>query len=171
MKDSIEPKQVNIGLPVDYVTRSTTQFPLLWISVFGNATGGLALLTSSKLMLTDIWTGVAPDIVTASFATAYVSGLGIGMAVGRFGWSAISDYLGRKATYALFGLGTPVVGLSPYLTHAAVHSDGQVLPLLITFCTGSTLAITCYGGLFSVLPAYIADLFGQKHAGAIHGKL
>ena len=25
-------------------------------------------------------------------------------------------------------------------------------------------------GIFSVLPAYIADLFGQKHAGAIHGK-
>ena len=32
------------------------------------------------------------------------------------------------------------------------------------------LAITFYGGIFSVLPAYIADLFGQKHAGAIHGK-
>ena len=26
-----------------------------------------------------------------------------------------------------------------------------------------------YGGIFSVLPAYIADLYGQKHAGAIHG--
>ncbi len=25
-------------------------------------------------------------------------------------------------------------------------------------------------GIFSVLPAYIADLFGQKHAGSIHGK-
>ena len=32
-------------------------------------------------------------------------------------------------------------------------------------------AITFYGGLFSTLPAYIADLFGQKHSGAIHGKL
>jgi MFS family permease len=163
----------NIGLPMDYVTRSTRQFPLLWLSVFGNATGGLALLTSSKLMLTDIWTGVAPDIVTASFATAYVSALGIGMAVGRFGWSALSDYLGRRNTYVVFGLGIPVIALAPSLTHAAVHMDssGSVLPLLCAFCGGSILAITFYGGIFSVLPAYIADLFGQKHAGALHGKL
>mmetsp|Transcript_968 Transcript_968/g.1384 ORF Transcript_968/g.1384 Transcript_968/m.1384 type:complete len:163 (+) Transcript_968:16-504(+) len=40
----------------------------------------------------------------------------------------------------------------------------------MTFYGGSVLAITFYGGIFSVLPAYIADLFGQKHAGAIHGK-
>ena len=47
----------------------------------------------------------------------------------------------------------------------------MVTPLLSAFCGGSVLAITFYGGVFSVLPAYIADLFGQKHAGAIHGKL
>ena len=42
--------------------------------------------------------------------------------------------------------------------------------LLGAFYGGSVLAITFYGGLFSVLPAYIADLFGQRYAGAIHGK-
>jgi hypothetical protein len=174
-----DPKAVNpndIGLPVSYVTRSTYQFPLLWLSVFGNATGGLALLSSSKLMLTDIWAGVAPGIVTAPFATAYVSALGIGMAVGRFGWSATSDYLGRRNTYALFGLGIPIIGMAPTLahmamTHSATGGADTVLPLLFAFCGGSVLAITFYGGIFSVLPAYIADLFGQKHAGAIHGKL
>jgi hypothetical protein len=177
-----DPKAVNtndIGLPVSYVTRSTYQFPLLWLSVFGNATGGLALLSSSKLMLTDIWAGVAPGVVTAPFATAYVSALGIGMAVGRFGWSATSDYLGRKNTYALFGLGIPIVALAPTLAQTAMYSaqagagggTEAVLPLLTAFCGGSVLAITFYGGIFSVLPAYIADLFGQKHAGAIHGKL
>ncbi len=86
----------DIGLPVDYVTSSTRQFPLLWLTVFGNATGGLALLTSSKLMLTDIWTVAAPGIVTSSFATGYVSALGVGMAGGRFGWAAISDYLDER---------------------------------------------------------------------------
>jgi hypothetical protein len=117
--------------------------------------------------------GIAPDVVTSSFATAYVSALGVGMAAGRFGWSALSDYLGRRNTYALFGLGIPIVGLAPYLTHEAVHLDptGRIVPLVAAFCGGSVLAITFYGGVFSVLPAYIADLFGQKHAGAIHGKL
>jgi hypothetical protein len=31
------------------------------------------------------------------------------------------------------------------------------------------LIITCYGGGFSTLPAYIGDLFGTKELGAIHG--
>ena len=138
----------DIGLPTSYVTSSTRQFPLLWVSIFGNATGGLALLSSSKLMLTDIWAGAAPGIVTSSFATGYVSTLGIGMAVGRFGWSALSDYLGRKNTYALFGLGIPIVGFAPVLTHSAatLASDGSgALPILAAFYGGSVLAITFYG--------------------------
>lgn len=48
----------------------------------------------------------------------------------------------------------------------------------MTLLTRSSLALTemcaCVAklqtGIFSVLPAYIGDLFGQKHAGAIHGK-
>lgn len=47
----------------------------------------------------------------------------------------------------------------------------SVLPMLTAFYGSSVLAITFYGGIFSTLPAYIADLFGQKHTGAIHGKL
>ncbi|KAL7551857.1 hypothetical protein ACHAWF_015065 [Thalassiosira exigua] len=170
---------INVGLPASYVTTNTRQFPLLWLAVFGNATGGLALLSSSKLMLTDIFAGVAPEIVTPAFSTGYVGALGIGMALGRFGWSAISDVLGRQNTYAVFGLGIPIIGICPYLCHTVVDvtSGGvsgvggeSVWPYLYTFYGGSVLAITFYGGIFSVLPAYIADLFGQKHAGAIHGK-
>ena len=124
-------------------------------------------------MLTDVFAGVAPNVVTPAFSTGYVSALGIGMALGRFGWSTISDVLGRQNTYALFGLGIPIVGMAPYLCHTVVHvgtEGGDIMPYLMTFYGGSVLAITFYGGIFSVLPAYIADTFGQKHAGAIHGK-
>jgi hypothetical protein len=102
---NVEDSNNTLGLPASYVTTNTSQFPLLWLSVFGNATGGLALLSSSKIMLTDIFAGVAPQIVTPAFSTGYVSALGIGMALGRFGWSAISDVIGRKNAYALFGFG------------------------------------------------------------------
>lgn len=161
-----------VGLPVDYVMK-TNQFPLLWFSVFGNATGGLALLSSSKLMISDIWAGALPGIVTASFCTGYVAALGSANAMGRFGWAFASDWIGRKNTYSLFALGVPIVGGCPYLCHAAMESTGSneaILPLA-AFYTGSILAITFYGGIFSVLPAYIADLYGQKNAGAIHGKV
>eukprot|EP00591_Stephanopyxis_turris_P002155 CAMPEP_0195530084 /NCGR_PEP_ID=MMETSP0794_2-20130614/32846_1 /TAXON_ID=515487 /ORGANISM="Stephanopyxis turris, Strain CCMP 815" /LENGTH=547 /DNA_ID=CAMNT_0040661505 /DNA_START=461 /DNA_END=2104 /DNA_ORIENTATION=+ len=163
----------NVGLPVE-VAMSTSQFPLLWISVFGNATGGLALLSSSKLMITDIWAGAMPEIVTASFATGYVAALGSANAMGRFGWAFASDWIGRKNTYIIFSLGIPIVGGAPYLCHAAMDRNAlagmEMLPLA-TFYGGSILAISFYGGIFSTLPAYIADLFGQKHSGAIHGKL
>jgi hypothetical protein len=43
--------------------------------------------------------------------------------------------------------------------------------MVAAFCGGSVLAVTFYGGVFSVLPAYVADLFGTKNAGAIVGKL
>ena len=71
------------------------------------------------------------------------------MALGRFGWSAASDVLGRRRTYALFGAGIPIVAMSPHLCHAAVDSaggGGDVLPCLMTFYGGSVLAITFYGG-------------------------
>lgn len=41
---------------------------------------------------------------------------------------------------------------------------------LYVFIGTSMLALTFYGGVFSVLPAYLADVFGQKHVGAIHGR-
>lgn len=153
---SCDRRSDDVGLSASYVITGTRQFPLLWLSVFGNATGGLALLSSSKLMLTDIFAGVAPEIVTPAFSTGYVSALGAGMALGRFGWSAISDVLGRRRTYALFGLGMPIVGMAPYLCHAAVDlasrgggggGEENVLPYLMTFYGGSVLAITFYGGM------------------------
>jgi len=167
--------ETNFGLEASYVTTNTMQFPLLWLSVFGNATGGLALLSSSKLLMTDIWAGLAPSIVSSSFVTGYVSSLGIGMAAGRFGWAAISDKLGRRNTYAMFGLGIPIVGLAPSLCHESIEAisrggESSTFPMLATFYGASIISISFYGGLFSVLPAYIADLFGQKHAGSIHGK-
>lgn len=63
----------------------------------------------------------------------------------------------------------------PYVTDIVGIPDpitGQVsaTPLYL-FCGSMMLGVSFYGGLFSVLPAYIADLFGQRHAGAIHGRV
>ena len=69
------------------------------------------------------------------------------------------------------------VGFAPTFVHAAagtgtvvdgMHSD--VFPMLAMFYGVSVLSVSFCGGTFAVLPAYIADLFGQKHAGSIHGK-
>lgn len=158
-----------IGLPEPAAIR-TAQFPLLWMTIFGNATGGLALISASKLMITDIWAGALPLVVTSTFATGYVAAVGSANAAGRLSWAILSDKLGRKNTYSLFGTAIPIIGGAPMLITAGMGMDpaSAVYPLGV-FYGGSLLAISYYGGLFSVLPAYIADLYGQKHAGAIHG--
>ena len=118
----------------------------------------------------------------ARIYTADLGAIGLANSSGRFGWAAASDLIGRRATYALFGAAVPVMAGAPFLAHYAATSatagataatasaaSGAALPLY-AFCGGSLLAITFYGGTFSVLPAYIADLWGQKHSAAIHGK-
>lgn len=89
---------------------------------------------------------------------------------GRLGWAANSDRLGRKNTYFLFGAGIPIALSIPLLTQSVVDGSASVAPLVL-FAGGTAAVVSFYGGLFSVLPAYIADVFGPKHTAAHHGRL
>ncbi|CAD7945557.1 unnamed protein product [Amoebophrya sp. A120] len=42
---------------------------------------------------------------------------------------------------------------------------------LLAYCGFTCMLMSFYGGQFSVLPSYVADLFSEKHAGAIHGRI
>ena len=83
--------------------------------------------------------------------------------LGRFGWSSLSDMLGRKRTYAIFFL----LGLALYVSVPALGRTGHVG----LFCAAFCLILTMYGGGFAAIPAYLADLFGTGSVGAIHGRL
>ncbi len=41
----------------------------------------------------------------------------------------------------------------------------------IGFYAATMIIFTMYGGGFATIPAYLADLFGSKYVGAIHGRL
>lgn len=147
----------------------TPQFYLLWSAVVGNAMAGLAIITSAKTLMSDVFSSALPMIVTGAFASSYVAALSFSNSAGRLGWAAFSDILGRKNTYYVFGLAAPICLLIPTVT-ASVSADSGSLPLVL-FAAGTCTVITFYGGLFSVLPAYLADVFGEKHVGAIHGRM
>jgi hypothetical protein len=51
-----------------------------------------------------------------------------------------------------------------------VISTGSVIPLY-GFCGSAALAVAAMGGVYALLPAYEADLFGTKYVGAIHGRM
>jgi hypothetical protein len=46
-------------------------------------------------------------------------------------------------------------------------SDGDLGLFVVFFC----VILSMYGGGFSTVPAYLADLYGTKMVGAIHGRL
>jgi MFS family permease len=83
---------------------------------------------------------------------------------GRFFWASASDFLGRKMTYAvMLVLGAVLFGLVATWSATAVILAAFVL----SFCITTSM----YGGGFSTVPAYLADVFGTQFVGAIHGRL
>jgi MFS family permease len=78
-------------------------------------------------------------------------------------WASLSDKLGRKLTYTVFFLlGIALYGSIPWTT-----STVNLVLFVAFFC----VALSMYGGGFATVPAYLADLFGTRMVGAIHGRL
>jgi MFS family permease len=135
----------------------TPQFWLLWIMLWSNITAGIGVLSQASPMIQEIFQ------VSPQSGAAFVSLLSLFNMAGRFFWSSISDYLGRKRTYMIFfGLGILLYPLIP-----AIGKTGNIILFNICFC----LILSTYGGGFATIPAYIRDLFGTKNIGAIHGRL
>lgn len=127
----------------------------------------------AKPMITEVFSGAVPALVTTSFATAYLMAMAAGNLGGRVGWAAISDKIGRTKTYNMFTIGAAsIYATLPWLIHSVItQPDSPLAPVLLyVFCLNTVLAITIMGGVFAVLPAYESDLYGPKHVGAIHSR-
>merc|ERR1719427_111722 len=122
----------------------------------------MGLMFVAKPMISDVFTTSMPSLVTASFASSYLLALAGGNLAGRLGWAAVSDRIGRPATFTLFTVGGAGVFLSlPSIISGVVeHSSPALLGL---FCLNTVLAVSILGGTLAVLPAYEADIFGPGH--------
>ncbi|MFN5926417.1 MAG: OFA family MFS transporter, partial [Pseudanabaena sp.] len=135
----------------------TPQFWLLWIVLCTNVTAGIGILSQASPMIQEIFQ------VTPKEGAMFVSLLSLFNMLGRFFWSSVSDYLGRKRTYIVFfGLGILLYPLIPVIGH--LHN---IFLFDVCFC----IVLSTYGGGFATIPAYLRDLFGTMHVGAIHGRL
>lgn len=130
----------------------TWPFYGLWVMMFINITCGIAVISVASPMAQDV-TGM-----TALAAGAVVGMIGLFNGVGRLAWASFSDVIGRPVTYITF-FATQILAfyLLPGMKEVLLF---QVVLYFI---------ITCYGGGFSTLPAYIGDVFGTKQVSAIHG--
>jgi MFS family permease len=157
---------------VDTVLK-TPQFWLLFTTSTLLATGGMGLMSVAKPMIQNVFTDAMPALVTTSFASAYLMAMAAGNLAGRLGWAAVSDKIGRRNTFHMYTLGAiPIFGSLPFLINQCVTDPtGPLAPMyLAAFCGSTVAAISIMGGVFAVLPAYEADLYGPKYVGAIHGR-
>jgi len=154
---------------VDAAVR-TKQFWLLWIVLCFNVTAGIGVLGVAKTMLAEIFGPTLPDVVTPAFASTFVLMISVFNMLGRFFWSSLSDYWGRKWTYAVyFCLGIPLYLSIPFWANR--QSADPSLLWLAGFYAATMIIFTLYGGGFATIPAYLADLFGSRFVGGIHGRL
>lgn len=148
----------------------TPQFYQLWIMLCFNVTAGIGVIAVAKTMVTEIFGSTLPDIVDLEFAATYVLMLSLFNMVGRFIWASTSDYIGRKTTYFIFfGLGILLYTSIPYFAQQV--SVNPAVMWLVLFYGATMLIFTMYGGGFATIPAYLADIFGTKYVGGIHGRL
>jgi hypothetical protein len=148
----------------------TPQFYLLWLMLCLNVTAGIGVLAVAKTMLTELFGTTLPQIVDNNFARTYVLATSVFNMLGRFFWASASDYLGRQRTYTIFfALGSLLYLSIPLTAHQASVSPS--VTWLVLFYAVSMTIFTMYGGGFATIPAYLADLFGARFVGGIHGRL
>lgn len=138
---------------------STPQFWLLWSVLCLNVTAGIGVLGQASPMIQEMF----PGTITAAAAAGFVGLLSLANMAGRFFWSSLSDYIGRKGVYAtFFALGAVLYGIVP--------STGRAHNVAL-FVAGYVVILSMYGGGFATIPAYLRDMFGTHQVGAIHGRL
>lgn len=149
---------------------STPQFYLLGTTFFCLATGGMGLFSVAKPLMSEVFSGVLPAIVTSAFASKFVLMLSGGNLGGRLGWAALSDTIGPRKTFFMFtALSAPLYFALPTIVDSVITTQSAA-PLYL-FCGSTALAVSFMGGVYSVLPAYEANIFGANNVGPIHGRM
>ncbi|MHB8883763.1 MAG: OFA family MFS transporter [Methylovirgula sp.] len=153
----------------------TPQFWLIWGVLCLNVTAGIGVISMASPMLTEIFgaklvgaasttsLSVAQTAAIAAAAAGLVGLISLFNALGRLFWASLSDKIGRKNMYyTIFVIGIVVYSLLPTWGH---------LGLPAVFVVSICIILSMYGGGFSTVPAYLADIFGPQMVGAIHGRL
>ena len=154
----------------------TAQFWLLWAVLCLNVTAGIGILSMASPMLQEVFGGrligvsatfdqLTPDQKgqIAAIAAGFTGLLSLFNILGRIFWASLSDRIGRKATYTAFF----VLGVALYASIPWTAQTANLALFVAFFC----VILSMYGGGFATVPAYLADLFGTRFVGAIHGRL
>jgi MFS family permease len=154
----------------------TPQFWYLWCVLCLNVSASIGIIGMASPLLQEVFGGKLIGLNLSfnelnAVQKTQIAAIGAGFAGllslfnigGRFIWASLSDYMGRKRTYALFFL----LGIGLYLLNPSLGRLGYLALFVASFC----IIVSMYGGGFATIPAYLADMFGTQMVGAIHGRL
>lgn len=154
----------------------TPQFWLLWGVLCLNVSAGIGVIGMASPMLQEVFGGQLIHVPlrlvqlvdeqraqVATIAAAFAGLLSLFNIAGRIFWASLSDFIGRKVTYLVFFL----LGIALYVSAPLAGGGGHIGLFVAIFCA----ILTMYGGGFATIPAYLSDIFGTQHVGAIHGRL
>lgn len=162
----------------------TPQFWLLWLALCMNVSAGIGIIGAAAPMLQETFGGAligqfdannqpigfaeikkdeSMTVAAAAVGAGFVGLISLFNIFGRIGWASASDKLGRKHTYFIFF----ILGAALYCTATYVAGFKSLALFVASFC----IIASMYGGGFSTIPAYLADMFGTQFVGAIHGRL
>ena len=154
----------------------TPQFWLIWLVLCLNVTAGIGIIGMASPMLQEVFGGhligvdagfsdLTPEQKTqiAAIGAGFAGLLSLFNIAGRFVWASLSDKLGRKNTYFVFF----ILGMALYASVPTWAQSASLTLFVLSVC----IILSMYGGGFSTVPAYLADMFGTKMVGAIQGRL
>ncbi len=155
----------------------TPQFWLIWTVLLLNVSASIGIIGVASPMLQELFGGhligspatlftgfdEAQKKAAATVGAGFVGIISLFNIGGRFLWASVSDRIGRKPLFAVItALGCALYGA------AAPAVAGTSLGLFIVVFA---VIASMYGGGFATVPAYLADTFGTRFVGAIHGRL
>ncbi|MCI0465705.1 MAG: OFA family MFS transporter [Beijerinckiaceae bacterium] len=155
----------------------TPQFWLIWGVLCLNVSAGIGIIGAASPMLQETFGGAlfhdpavgfnhfteAQKTLAAAIGGGFVGLFSLFNIGGRFFWATLSDSIGRKTTYFIFFL----LGMICYGAASTLAGMKAVAIFAAAFC----IIASMYGGGFATVPAYLADIFGTRFVGAIHGRL
>ena len=110
---------------------------------FFNTTCGIALISIAAPMAKEI------IHINDRQAINFVGLIGFFNGFGRLFWSVISDKIGRWSTFFLFF----IIGAFCFLVLSQTNTP--ILFQIMVF-----VIISCYGGAFAAMPAFVKDIYG-----------
>jgi MFS transporter, OFA family, oxalate/formate antiporter len=144
-----------------------SQWWLLWAILCLNVTAGLGFISQLATIAKDLApveiANLSPEQVKMAMDAAGAFTVAIAAifnGLGRLFWAWLSDGIGRKLVFSIM-----------FLSQAVLYLIIPHISNYYFFIVIACYLLSCFGGGFATMPAFVADSFGAENIGRIYGTM